>query len=104
MILFDLHNADESIHHSLMYQITSVKQVKRSEAKVSKVTDACFAVEYPLMDKPIHGAVIEISGRYPDIGGAIEFNAGDQLVIEPGEDFKEPVDRNIFVMIIWQKW
>ncbi|KKU89667.1 MAG: hypothetical protein UY21_C0031G0011, partial [Microgenomates group bacterium GW2011_GWA1_48_10] len=48
MILFDLHNADESIHHSLMYQITSVKQVKRSEAKVSKVTDACFAVEYPL--------------------------------------------------------
>ena len=68
MILFDLHNADESIHHSLMYQSTSVKQVKRSEAKVSKVTDACFAVEYPLMDKPIHGAVIEISGRYPDIG------------------------------------
>lgn len=71
----------------------------------------CVAIEYPLGDKDINGSVIELSGREPDQGrivnllckelayiitgsGKITINdkeinleAGDLILIEPGEKF-----------------
>ena len=71
----------------------------------------CVAIEYPMDDKDINGAVIELTGRYPESGrtvnleckelayviaGAgkvfvndekIDLQMGDLVLIEPGEKF-----------------
>jgi len=67
--------------------------------------------EYPVLETAIHGAVVKLSGRYPETGRVmnekvweigyvvsgqgklvvkgkeIEFSEGDQLLIRPGEKY-----------------
>lgn len=98
-----------------------MKISKKIQSKQIVVSDYCKALEYPLMDKVIHGAVIELSGRYPDQGytrnevvtelayiisgsgkligrkDEIEFSEGDQLLIEPGEDFYWQANAKVFM-------
>ncbi len=88
-----------------------MKIVKKSEAKKFDNSKACTAFEYPLNDKDINGAIVEISGRYPEKGLAMNekckelayviegsgkfvmagkeilFSEGDLLFIEPGEKY-----------------
>jgi len=45
-----------------------MKLVTLSQAKEFKNSDTCIATEYPLDDKDINGAVIKLSGRYPEKG------------------------------------
>jgi mannose-6-phosphate isomerase-like protein (cupin superfamily) len=43
----------------------------KKQAKVIKISKTATAYEYPTMDNAIHGAVIEINGRYPEKGRVI---------------------------------
>ena len=88
-----------------------MKHVPLSKSRKNKVTKNCIAIEYPSGDKDIWGAVIKLSGRYPEKGSAVNLKVkelvyfiegkgklvvngkeirvkkGDQLVINPGEKF-----------------
>ena len=89
-----------------------MKIIKKDQAKVYKNSDVCTAIEYPLGDKDINGAVVESNGRYPDKGRVvnlkckemayiikgsgkvivegqeIEFKEEDLILIEPGEKYR----------------
>lgn len=88
-----------------------MKFIGKDQTKTFKNSDACTAIEYPMGDKDINGAVIELAGRYPGKGRAmnleckemayvikgsgkvtvegkeIKFNEGDLILIEAGEKF-----------------
>lgn len=88
-----------------------MKIIHKNQTKIFKNSEACMAIEYPMGDKDINGAVIELNGRYPDKGRAVnlkckemayiikgsgrlvvenkeeKLNKGDLVLIEPGEKF-----------------
>lgn len=88
-----------------------MKIIRKNQTKVFKNSEACTAIEYPTGDKDINGAVIELAGRYPEKGRAmnleckemayvikgsgkvvveeeeIKLNEGDLVLIEVGEKF-----------------
>ncbi|MBU3965254.1 DUF861 domain-containing protein [Patescibacteria group bacterium] len=88
-----------------------MKFLSKNQTKIFKNSDTCTAIEYPLDDKDINGAVIELNGRYPEKGRVvnlkckelayiingsgkaviegkkIKFSEGDLILIEPGEKF-----------------
>lgn len=45
-----------------------MKVVTKRQTQEHKNSDACVALEYPLGDDDINGAVIKLNGRYPDAG------------------------------------
>lgn len=84
---------------------------RKEETKKFKNSEVCTAIEYPMDDKDINGAVIELNGRYPDKGRTmnekckemayvikgsgrivvegkeIQLKEEDLILIEPGEKF-----------------
>jgi len=88
-----------------------MKIVKKEDVKRHENSPLCVAFEYPLGDTDINGAVIEISGRYPDSGRVVNLECkemayiikgsgkvvvedkeltlkeGDLVLIEPGEKY-----------------
>ena len=88
-----------------------MKITRKEETKKFKNSEVCTATEYPMGDKDINGAVVEITGRYPDKGRVvnlkcremsyvirgsgkivvegkeIELNEGDLVLFEPGEKY-----------------
>ena len=88
-----------------------MKIVRKNQTEVYKNSDVCTAIEYPLGDKDINGAVVELNGRYPDKGRVmnlkckelsyiirgsgkvivedreIKFKEGDLILIESGEKY-----------------
>lgn len=84
---------------------------RKEEAKEIKVSGTLTAFEYPIIDENLHGAVVELKGRYPENGRVvnekcleiayiikgsgklileseeIEFKEGDQLLIKPGQKY-----------------
>ncbi len=45
--------------------------VGKTQRKKFKNSDCCTAFEYPINDSDINGAIIELSGRYPKNGFAV---------------------------------
>lgn len=99
-----------------------MKISRKSETKTLKICPTCVAVEYPLLSDEIQGSLIKLNGRYPEtgftlnevcvelvyiLGGSgylgnkngerLEFIAGDQLVIEPGEQYFWEAKATMFV-------
>ena len=98
-----------------------MKIVRKDQAKVFKNSEACTAIEYPLGDKDINGAVIELNGRYPNNGRVVnlkckelayiikgsgrlvvegketKLNEGDLVLIEAGEKFFWEGNMRIFM-------
>ncbi len=88
-----------------------MKTVHKNQTEKFKNSDSCIAIEYPLKDNDINGAVIELSGRYPDEGRVVNLKCkelayiiegsgklvveekevkleeGDLVLIEPGEKY-----------------
>ena len=88
-----------------------MKIIRKKEAKEFKNSEACIAIVYPMDDKDINGAVIELNGRYPNKGRTMnekckemayvikgsgkvvvedketQLNEGDLVLIDPGEKF-----------------
>lgn len=48
-----------------------MKVVKRGEAVEHHNSDSCLAIEYPLGESDINGAVIKLNGRYPEKVGVL---------------------------------
>ena len=88
-----------------------MKIIYKNQTKTFKNSDVCTAIEYPLGDDDINGAIIKLSGRYPDKGRVVnlkckelayiiegsgravveekevKLNKGDLVLIEPGEKY-----------------
>ncbi len=98
-----------------------MKIIRKNQTKIFKNSEACTAIEYPLGDKDINGAVIELNGRYPDKGRTVnlkckelayimkgsgraevqgkelKLNEGDLVLIEAGEKFFWEGNMQIFM-------
>lgn len=88
-----------------------MKVIRKDQTEKLKNSDVCTAIEYPLGDKDINGAMIELKGRYPDKGRVVNLKCkelsyvieglgrvvvegeevklekGDLVLIEPGEKY-----------------
>ena len=88
-----------------------MKIIHKNQTETLKNSDTCTAIEYPLGDKDINGAVVELKGRYPDKGRVVnlkckelayiikgsgrvvvegkevELNEGDLILLKPGEKY-----------------
>jgi len=88
-----------------------MKVAHQSQTKEYKNSEVCIAIEYPLGDKDINGAVIKLTGRYPNEGRVVnrkckemayvisgsgrlvvedrevELGEGSLVLIEPGERY-----------------
>lgn len=93
----------------------------KNQRREFKNSESCVAFEYPTTDRDINGAVIKLSGRYPDKGWAAnevckemgyiisgsgklavedkeyEIGAGDLVLINPGEKFYWQGNMEIFM-------
>jgi mannose-6-phosphate isomerase-like protein (cupin superfamily) len=94
---------------------------RKESAKEIRVSDTMTAYEYPEMDKAIHGAVVKLTGRYPESGRVvnekcteigfviegsgklflegeeIDFKEGDQLLIRPGQRYYWEANTTMFM-------
>jgi len=61
-----------------------MKVIYKNQAKKFKKSDVCAAIEYPLGDKDINGALIELSGRYPDIGRVVNLKCKELAYVING--------------------
>ncbi|MFH0942794.1 MAG: cupin domain-containing protein [Candidatus Beckwithbacteria bacterium] len=48
-----------------------MKIIHKNQTKEFNNSDQCLAIEYPLGDKDINGAVIKLNGRYPNKGQVV---------------------------------
>jgi mannose-6-phosphate isomerase-like protein (cupin superfamily) len=98
-----------------------MKVLRKDQVERHKNSEVCVATEYPLGDEDINGAVIELTGRYPDKGRVvnekckelvyviegsgklvvegkeIELNKGDMVLIEPKERYYFDGNLTMFV-------
>lgn len=98
-----------------------MKIIHKDQTKIFKNSEACTAIEYPMDDKDINGAVIELNGRYPEKnrvvnlkckelayifkgsgrviveGEEVKFGEGDLIFINPGEKYFWEGDFTMFV-------
>jgi mannose-6-phosphate isomerase-like protein (cupin superfamily) len=98
-----------------------MKAVYKNQSHEFRNSLVCTAIEYPLGDKDINGAVIKLKGRYPDKGrvvnlkckelayvikGAgrvvvegkeIQLHQGDLVLIEPGEKYYWEGEMELFM-------
>ena len=98
-----------------------MKIIHKNQTEKFKNSDVCTAIEYPLGDKDINGAIVELSGRYPDEGRVVNLkckelayiiegsgrvvvegeeamlNKGDLILIEAGEKYFWEGDLKMFV-------
>lgn len=61
-----------------------MKIIHKNQTEKFKTSDVCTAIEYPLGDKDINGAVIELSGRYPDKGRVVNLKCREMAYIIKG--------------------
>ena len=61
-----------------------MKIIHKDQTKIFKNSDVCTAFEYPLGDKDINGAIIELKGRYPDKGRVVNLKCKELAYIIEG--------------------
>ncbi len=61
-----------------------MKIIKKDQTEKIQVSDTCLAIEYPLGDKDINGAVIEINGRYPKEGRTVNLECKEMSYVMKG--------------------
>jgi mannose-6-phosphate isomerase-like protein (cupin superfamily) len=95
--------------------------IRKEQTKTFQNGKSCVVLEYPSADKDLNGAMIEIDGRYPDIGRSVNekckemayviagfgkiviedeeilLGEGDLVLIEPGEKFYWDGNLSLFV-------
>lgn len=88
-----------------------MQYVSKSQTQIHRNSDNCIATEYPIGDKDINFATVEITGRYPDTGRVMNRTSkevclilkgggkiviegkevalaqGDVILVEPGEKY-----------------
>lgn len=61
-----------------------MKILHKSQTKTLKNGKTCTAIEYPLGDKDINGAIIELNGRYPERGNVVNLKCKELAYIIKG--------------------
>ena len=61
-----------------------MKVIHKNQTKRFKNSDVCTAIEYPLGDKDINGAIIKLKGRYPDKGRTVNLKCKELAYIIRG--------------------
>lgn len=61
-----------------------MKIVYKNKARKFKNSPVCTAIEYPLNDKDISGAVIELKGRYPTSGRVVNLKCKELAYVISG--------------------
>jgi mannose-6-phosphate isomerase-like protein (cupin superfamily) len=98
-----------------------MKLIKKEETEKYTNSDTCIATEYPMNDKDINIAIIDITGRYPTKGRVVNnkckelafvfkgkgkvfvedkevtLEQGDMILIEPGEKYYWDGNFTLFV-------
>lgn len=69
--------------------------VYKNQTKTFKNSDVCVAVEYPMKDNDINGAVIKIEGRYPDKGRVVNLKCKELVYIVEGSGEITIEEKNI---------
>jgi mannose-6-phosphate isomerase-like protein (cupin superfamily) len=94
---------------------------RKQSVKEIKIGKTMTAYEYPTIDEALNGAVVELTGRYPEQGRAvnekctevgyviegsgkiviegeeISFNEGDQILIKPYEKYYWEANATMFI-------
>ncbi|MDD5098455.1 MAG: cupin domain-containing protein [Candidatus Pacebacteria bacterium] len=98
-----------------------MKIIHKNQTEQFKNSENCIATEYPMSDKDINGAVVELTGRYPEKGRVVNLKCkelvyvikgygmviiedkelkleeGDLVLIEPGERYFFDGNLTIFI-------
>lgn len=61
-----------------------MKIARQTQTKEHKNSPACLAIEYPLKDKKINGALIRLNGRYPNQGRVVNLKCKEMAYIIKG--------------------
>jgi len=61
-----------------------MKVTHKNQTKEHKNSDVCVAIEYPMGDKDINGAVVKLNGRYPDKGRVMNLKCKEMAYIIKG--------------------
>ncbi len=59
--------------------------LKSKQSRRFENSKTCVAIEYPLHDKDINGTIIELSGRYPEKGLAVNLECKELAYVVKGE-------------------
>lgn len=62
-----------------------MKVISKQATKKYQNSNHCVAFEYPFNDKDINGAVIEISGRYPETGRTVNEVCKEMAYVTKGQ-------------------
>ncbi|KPJ56442.1 hypothetical protein AMJ49_04865 [Parcubacteria bacterium DG_74_2] len=61
-----------------------MKIIHKNQTERFENSDVCIATEYPMGDKDINGAVIELGGRYPDKGRVVNLECKELIYVIEG--------------------
>lgn len=61
-----------------------MKVVFKNQTHEFKNSNVCIAIEYPLGDKDINGAVIKLKGRYPGKGWVVNLKCKELAYVMKG--------------------
>lgn len=82
-----------------------MKIVYRNQTNENIHSNSCKVIEYPLGDKDINGAIVKLSGRYPDIGRVVNLKCKELAFIIKGsgkivvEDEETKLEKGDMVLI-----
>jgi mannose-6-phosphate isomerase-like protein (cupin superfamily) len=61
-----------------------MKIIHKNQTKIFKNSDSCTAIDYWTGDKDINGAVLEVSGRYPDKNRVMNLECKEMVYVIKG--------------------
>ena len=74
----------DNVLTKLSFFFTDMEVIRKNQAVVFKNSESCTAFEYPTRGKDINGAIIELTGRYPDAGGVVNERCAELIYVVSG--------------------
>jgi len=72
-----------------------MKIIHKNQTEKFKNSENCTAIEYPMGDKDINGAIVELTGRYPDKGRIVNLECKELAYVIKGTGKVVIEDKNI---------
>jgi len=82
-----------------------MKIIRKNQTKKFKNSDTCIATEYPIDEVAINVACVEVLGRYPEKGRAMNEKCKEMVYVEEGngkvvvEEKEIILDKNDLILI-----
>ena len=64
-----------------------METIRKNQTKKIKNNNNCLAIEYPLKNKKISGAIIKLNGRYPNEGRICNLKCSELFYVIDGSGF-----------------